>query len=147
MSSIKIKKQYKKETKDLIFKISFAVILPILTFLTLDLFDYANNMFAAVFFFSALLYTIPFWITAFNIKNKGVFKIVPVIITDFVCLYIVALFTSLTLDLINALRYSLTDFTGVTTLILSLMYLLVFLVSIPLYIYMNRSNKRKNIKR
>ena len=138
---LKIKKD--KETREIILKISFAIILPLLTFIALDFIDYSNNMFAAIFFFSALIYTVPFWITALNIKKSGRDKIAPVMLNDFLCLYVVALFTSLVLDLINAIRFNLTDFTGVTTLILSLIYLLVFLFSMLLYIYMNKSNKKK----
>ena len=134
-----------KEQSDIIIKIAYAIILPILTFITLDLFDYVNNMFIFVFFSSALCYTIPFWVNAFSIKKNGVEKIAPIIITDFICLYVVALFTSLIFDFVNAFRYVLSEFTGVTTMILSLIYLLIFLFSIPLYIYMNRCNK-KSIK-
>ena len=128
----------------IIAKAIFAGIIPILTFFSLELLDYQLNMFAIGLFGAGLLFTIPFYLTLAKIKKSPPEPVAKYIIIDFITITFVAVLSSLACDLVNIIRFGMQDFSGITTLLLSLIFLLINIVFAIMYtITMKKKSPKK----
>lgn len=139
----------KSEIFSLITRAVYTALVVIITFIVLENVSYAFNAFGYVLILvsSGVLFTLPFFMTVAKIKkgNDNTSSVWAYIIKDFLCVTIVGIFTSLIFDLINAFRFALTDYTGITTMLLSLIYLIINICFIPVYfvVYKKRSEEKR----
>ncbi|OGO93235.1 MAG: hypothetical protein A2Y17_02600 [Clostridiales bacterium GWF2_38_85] len=141
---IKSKSKHKSINKTVIIKVIIAALIPILTFIFLDLFDYTLNIFALVLCFTGILFTIPFYITLAKIKKSPLEPIGKYVLFDFIEVTSVSILTSLVCDLVNVVRYGMKDFSGITTLLLGLIFIIINAVFAVIYKITMQKKRKQN---
>ena len=145
-SPIKALKNKLRENPEIISISSRAVytaLVVIATFFVIENMEYTLNLYGIVLIASGVLFTAPFFVTVIKLKNKKIQapSVWFYVIKDFLCVTLVGVFSSLIFDLVNAVRFELTEYTGLVTMLLSLIYLMITICFIPLYLFFYRKNK------